>query len=330
MKKAGPAKKSPRKAQPPVSQKRPGWVRSDKLESVYEKLKEAQETLDAIRNGEVDAVVVSGSHGNQVYSLAGAEQPYRVYVEQMQEGAVTVSPEGLVLYCNQRLAEMLKLPLERVISSKITSYLNREAWEGISGLFHDGDGVVKREAGLLCSDGTQLPVNLTANRLPIEDREVMCLVVTDLTIQKESAELRLGKDLAEKANATKDAFLAALSHELRTPLTPVLMAAASLEADKTLPESARRELSMIRRNVELEARLIDDLLDLTRIARGKLELHVVPLDFHAVLQRAIEICARTATPRSIRFTFGSKPRKPAPRVTPSVSNRPSGISCATP
>ena len=118
----------------------------------------------------------------------------------------------------------------------------------------------------------------------------MCLVVTDLTSQKEREELRLGKEGAEKANLAKDAFLAALSHELRTPLTPALMATMALEQDLSLPEGARATLSMIRRNVELEARLIDDLLDLTRIVQGKLELHVKKVDVHTTIRRALEIC----------------------------------------
>jgi len=102
--------------------------------------------------------------------------------------------------------------------------------------------------------------------------------------------LRLAKELAEKAYLAKDDFLAALSHELRTPLTPVLMATAELEQNSALPEPMRESLAMIRRNVELEARLIDDLLDLTRIARGKMILQLKELDFHTIVHRAAETC----------------------------------------
>ena len=79
---------------------------------------------------------------------------------------------------------------------------------------------------------------------------------------------------AEAASRAKDQFLAALSHELRTPLTPVLLTATALENEGLLPEAFRPQIALIRRNVELEARLIDDLLDLTRISRGKLQLHL--------------------------------------------------------
>jgi signal transduction histidine kinase/HAMP domain-containing protein/CheY-like chemotaxis protein len=99
-------------------------------------------------------------------------------------------------------------------------------------------------------------------------------------------------ELQEKArsNLAKDQFLAMLSHELRTPLTPVLASAMALESEQGLPENIHESLHMIRRNVELEARLIDDLLDLTRISRGKVQLNFEVVDAHTLLQNALEIC----------------------------------------
>jgi signal transduction histidine kinase/CheY-like chemotaxis protein len=121
------------------------------------------------------------------------------------------------------------------------------------------------------------------------------------------ADLALGEELARRAavavdnarlfrevraaNDAKDQFLATLSHELRTPLTPVLALVAGLQEDERA-RGLRRELDVIRRNVELEARLIDDLLDLTRIARGKLELSFGPADARQVLMHALQTCAR--------------------------------------
>ena len=95
---------------------------------------------------------------------------------------------------------------------------------------------------------------------------------------------------AERANLAKDNFLAMLSHELRTPLTPVLISVAMLESEENLPEQIRAGLEMIRRNVELEARLIDDLLDLTRISKGKVQLQLEHVDAHQLLRNALEIC----------------------------------------
>ncbi|MES2709342.1 MAG: response regulator [Verrucomicrobiota bacterium] len=94
---------------------------------------------------------------------------------------------------------------------------------------------------------------------------------------------------AENAAAAKDDFLAALSHELRTPLNPALMTIAALESDMSLPESARFSLASARRNIELEAGLIDDVLDATRITRGMISFSPAPCDLHALLARASEI-----------------------------------------
>lgn len=125
-----------------------------------------------------------------------------------------------------------------------------------------------------------------------EDRHAVRFIGTamDVTARKRAEEeLRQAKEEAEAANRAKDQFLATLSHELRTPLTPVLALISGLEGDDRLRDVADR-LAMIRRNVELEARLIDDLLDLTRIARGKLELQRAVSDVKALLEHAIQIC----------------------------------------
>jgi signal transduction histidine kinase len=103
-------------------------------------------------------------------------------------------------------------------------------------------------------------------------------------------ELELAKETAERANAAKDEFLAALSHELRTPLTPVLSAVSSLHPETMDHAELVGVFQMIQRNVELEAKLIDDLLDLTRISKGKLRLEMHPLTLDTCLQNTIEIC----------------------------------------
>ena len=103
-------------------------------------------------------------------------------------------------------------------------------------------------------------------------------------------EAQLARQEAEAANRAKDRFLAVLSHELRTPLTPVLAEVAAMLDDPATPESVRPVLEMTRRNVDLEARLIDDLLDLSRIAQGKLRLDCQLVDVHASILQAVAIC----------------------------------------
>lgn len=128
------------------------------------------------------------------------------------------------------------------------------------------------------------------HNFPLRDEAGRLLVggvAADVTeMKRNEEEIERARQEAQAANEAKDQFLATLSHELRTPLTPVLAVLSTLESDPRL-ESWRSELAMIRRNVELEARLIDDLLDLTRITRGKLELHRRETDARQVVEHAL-------------------------------------------
>ena len=102
---------------------------------------EAQETLRAIREGEVDALVVSTPEGERIFTLQGGDHPYRALIEQMREGAATLTPDGVVHYCNGRFAEMLKLPLERVMGGRIEDFVtpeDRRCWPRCS--VRAGDG----------------------------------------------------------------------------------------------------------------------------------------------------------------------------------------------
>jgi nitrogen-specific signal transduction histidine kinase/CheY-like chemotaxis protein len=120
---------------------------------------------------------------------------------------------------------------------------------------------------------------------------------TDIDAQREATQERerllaseqAARQTAEEANRAKDRFLAMLSHELRTPLTPVLAGTRLLEQIPGLPDAARAGVLMIRRNIELEARLIDDLLDLTRVANGKLSLALETVDVHEVIEAVLEL-----------------------------------------
>ena len=143
--------------------------------------------------------------------------------------------------------------------------------------------------------GTITMVNTSPNRacgaselsLAEELAQRAALAVDNAALYKAAREARTE---AEQASLAKDRFLAMLSHELRTPLTPVLASVSALEAEEQMPDSLRECLQVIRRNVELEARLIDDLLDLTRISKGKLQLGYEIVDAHALLRNAVEIC----------------------------------------
>ena len=145
------------------------------------------------------------------------------------------------------------------------------------------DYLVKSNAA---SDSIRLAVNSAiykarTERHLLEQRE---------ELERLYAEARANNDALRAANAAKDDFLAMLSHELRTPLTPVLSLVSSTINDTALTPDLRETFSMIQRNVELEARLIDDLLDLTQIASGRLKIEKSPVDIHRCIEAALDVC----------------------------------------
>ena len=125
------------------------------------------------------------------------------------------------------------------------------------------------------------------------------LLFRDLKQSEEA--LREAKGQAESANQAKDRFLAVLSHELRTPLTPVLAVVSARQGEADLSPQLRQDLEMIHRNVDLQARLIDDLLDLTRITRGKLELSRSDVEVHGLLSSVLEICRSDANAKGLKL-----------------------------
>jgi signal transduction histidine kinase len=129
----------------------------------------------------------------------------------------------------------------------------------------------------------------------------MAIAAAIVERNRAQAAIEQQKEAVEAANRTKDNFLAMLSHELRTPLTPVIAAVDALETETRPSELAKCSLSMIRRNVELESQLIDDLLDLTRIAKDKLQLRFESIDAHEIISNVIEICRAEVQERRLNL-----------------------------
>src|SRR5436853_4172904 len=142
-------------------------------------------------------------------------------------------------------------------------------------------------------------VNVTLLRLQAADQTIQGVLYF---VEDKTRDVTLRHELIN-ANAAKDQFLALLSHELRNPLSPVIAMLGELEASAPRSAKLRQALEVIRRNVELEARLIDDLLDVTRIAKGKLQLSLETVDVHEILRRAYEICREDMSKKSIDVKF---------------------------
>ncbi|MFO0910480.1 MAG: ATP-binding protein [Isosphaeraceae bacterium] len=161
---------------------------------------------------------------------------------------------------------------------------------------------------LTAQDGTRRPIDDSASPIRDDWGNVLgaVLVFRDVSRERHARdELRRALDLAEEASRAKDRFLAMLSHELRNPLTPVVLAADEMLRDPEMPRTHRESLEMIRQNVGLEVRLIDDLLDIMRIIRGKLPYRFERVDAHALVRRVAEICRGDVRDKQINLVVES-------------------------
>lgn len=173
------------------------WVA--KVKELESRLKEARETLEAIRSGGVDAVVVQGSGGPQVYALAGADQPYRMMVEDMHEGALTMSAhDGVILYCNRQCASMLRMTADGLLGRSFREFLTAGSLATFEALLRNGVRESSRgEAYLTASDGTRVPVQLSFRVFQADGPDVVSVVVSDLTQQRRHEEILAAKSLSE-------------------------------------------------------------------------------------------------------------------------------------
>ncbi|MHB8770633.1 MAG: PAS domain-containing protein [Syntrophales bacterium] len=151
------------------------------------RLDETEQTLDAIRSGNVDALVVNGPLGEQIYSLTGAEQVYRVIIEAMNEGAVTMDLGGYILFCNRRFCEIVKRSMEEVLGRRLTNFAAPAQQPVIRALVADAQSGPVRRRLVLRADGKPVSVQLSANLVVAAQPPCICMVVSDLTELESSA-----------------------------------------------------------------------------------------------------------------------------------------------
>ena len=258
----------------------PSAGHDDSTETLRARLAEATETLRAIRQGDVDALIVQVEGSDQVYTLHTADEPYRDLVEQMQEGAVVLTVSGDILYCNARFADLVGEPLETVIGAHIDRFVHPSVRKSFQALLTARSG--RRSSQLIGPGGGAIEVHLslTASAPPLVDR--LSLIVTDLRELHEAYGIR---DRAERDSRMKDEFLAMLAHELRSPLGAINTAVRVLHASDGPSQVRARDV--IARQVAHLSHLIDDLLDVERVLLGKIQLHRRPIEMADVVRRAV-------------------------------------------
>ena len=162
------------------------------LEELRTQLQEANEAIEAIRNGEVDAVVVKNDSGHQLYTLKSADHTYRVFIEKMKEGAVTLNRNEIILYSNSQFAALVGLPLAKVIGLRITEFIPANYRNSFKEIIEAGwESDIKGEILFRNKNNELIPFQLSVTSLELDEGEALSIILTDLTTQKEN-ERQLG------------------------------------------------------------------------------------------------------------------------------------------
>ena len=171
---------------------------SSEIEGLRRQLQETQEALLAIQGGSVDALVVPSESGEKIFTLVNADRPYRILLEEMSEGALTMTADGLILFSNQRFAETVKTPLNHVVGSSIYTWLNPENQAILKSILTiDLSEKRRKELSLLTKDGKQVPIYLSLSKVSLSGPgDIYCLVTTDLTEEKKIEEIVTAKKMA--------------------------------------------------------------------------------------------------------------------------------------
>jgi PAS domain S-box-containing protein len=175
----------------------------DELEALKLRLEEAEETLHAIRTGKVDAIAVQSDDGPQVYTLHSADRTYRLLVEEMNEGAVTLSEDGLILYSNRWFSSLLSIPYEKIIGCSIEEFIPPNELERFRWIMEEaGKHSIKEELHLLAKNGRTIPVSFSVSNLHQQEMPLFIAIVADLTENKQAGlDIRLKHEELEKINA---------------------------------------------------------------------------------------------------------------------------------
>ncbi|HUJ68688.1 MAG TPA: PAS domain S-box protein [Syntrophorhabdales bacterium] len=220
------------------------------VEALGLRIDEAGEILRAIRNYEVDALVVKGRDGDQVFTLQGAERPYRIFMEAMSEGALTVAADGMILYCNSRLSELIGAPLNKLIGASFHDIVVSRNGQSLGEMLHVcGVNGCRGDFVLKSLKGGEVPVSLSARALMLDDVEAFCIVATDLTERMRSqAAPEKARDNLEERVAERTAELSQVNAALNREIM------GHMEAEQALrraEEELRRERDRITEYVNI-------------------------------------------------------------------------------
>ena len=276
---------------------------------------------DEVRQPDPDLLEMMGTLGGQVGQfvkrrraedrLWRSERELADFFENATVGLHWVGPDGTILRANRAELDLLGYGREEYVGRPIAEFhADEDAICDILRRLQEGEALHDYPARLRCKDGAVKDVLIDSSVMREGDEFVHTRCFTrDVTERKRfEDDLRHARDEAEAANRAKSQFLAVLSHELRTPLNPILLATTAMLERPADADELRPTLEMIRQNVNLQARLIDDLLDVMRIVRGKMPLHWEVADCHRVIDQSIQICRSEVSGHDLRLSVEADAR----------------------
>jgi PAS domain S-box-containing protein len=283
---------SKKRAAPATKRSKADLLREN--DALRHRLAEAEDTLRALKAGEADAVLVEAG-GERVFTLESADTPYTLLVAQIPHAAATLDPDGTILSCNPRFADLLLEPTASIPGRSMRAFVAPASRRAFEDLLSDAvDAEVHTEIVLQRTDGGFAQAYLGVRALRVGVRGT-CLVVTDLTEQRRYEELRRTQEALRatesrllQADRRKDEFLATLAHELRNPLAPIRNAMKILKAKGSLDPELVWARDVLDRQTQVMTRLLEDLLDVSRISRDRLELRTERVDLVTVIEAALE------------------------------------------
>ncbi|MGJ5628914.1 response regulator [Nostoc sp. CALU 1950] len=246
-------------------------------------------------------------------SLQKSEARYRRIVDTSYEGIWMIDSQTQTEYVNQRLSQMLGYAAEEMLGRSIFDFMDQADDMAVEEKLEwlKGEGRDLKEGRLRCKDGSYIWTLISARAILNEQSEFLGAIamLTDITDRKRTESERdrllqleqIARAEAEAANRIKDEFLAVLSHELRSPLNPILGWAKLLQMRKFDEISLQKGLETIERNAKLQAQLIEDLLDVSRILQGKLNLNMIPVDLASTIEAAMETVRLAAEAKTIQI-----------------------------
>lgn len=299
-----------------MEQPRPSYEALEaRLTAMRWELEEANDTINAIRSGQVDALIVSSENGPQLYSLKTADQTYRVFVEQMNEGALTLNSEGIILYCNSSFARMLELSSSRITGQPFEHFVAADFQEDFRRIFKLGWTEDAKAELSICFEERKFPCQLSVSVLQMDEGESLSVIVTDLTFQKETEErLKAGNKRLEETNLALEEsnydllqFASVASHDLQEPLRKI-MVFSGLLAQKLPPEEeagAAVILGKIATSSQRMKTLIADILAYSQLAKDGVDKE--PVELGTVLGEILDDYEILIRDKAARIEVGQMP-----------------------